>query len=53
MTINHMMLPEHLLDVLLALSVSSKNNLDSSLTRLLVIHLNFLSVQIILLLNVH
>lgn len=50
-TINHMMLPEHFLYVVFALSVSSKNSLDSFLTRFFVIHLNFLSVQIILLLN--
>lgn len=50
---NRMMLPEHLLYVVFALSVSSKNNLDSFLTSFFVINLNFLSVQIILLLNMH
>lgn len=52
-TINHTVLPEHLLYVVFALRVSGKNSLDSFLTRSCVTHLNFLSVQIILLPNKH
>lgn len=52
-TINHMMLPEQLLYVVFALSVSSKNNSHSFLTRFFAIHLDFLSVQIILFLDEH
>lgn len=44
-TTNHRMLPEHLLCLVFAPSVSSKNNSDLFPTGLFVIHLNFLSVN--------
>lgn len=45
MTTNHRTLPEHLLCLVFALSVSSKNNSDLFLTGFFVIHLNFFSVN--------